>query len=91
MFLTREEEEMSNVTAALARQNFLKLLNSCVTFGQQVTISTPKGTAVLINGDEYNGLMETAYLCNIPGMRKSLLKAKATPLKNTKELKIHEL
>ena len=82
---------MTSISATLARQSFFKLLNSCVSFSELVNISTPKGNAVLMSEEEYRGLKETAYLCSIPGMKKSLLKAKRTALKETKELKIDDL
>ena len=43
-------------------------------------LATDEGSAVLLNQDEYNGLLETLYLQSIPGMRESILKGKATPI-----------
>ena len=79
------------VIATMARQSFFRLLDSCINFSEIVNINTAKGSAVLMSEEEYRGLQETAYLCSIPGMRQSLLKAKKTARKNTKELKINDL
>ncbi|MDR1324379.1 MAG: type II toxin-antitoxin system Phd/YefM family antitoxin [Candidatus Margulisbacteria bacterium] len=82
---------MSSINATAARQSFFKLLNGCINFSEIVNIVTPKGNAILLSAEEYRGLKETAYLCSLPGLRQSLLKARKTPLKKTKELKIDDL
>jgi PHD/YefM family antitoxin component YafN of YafNO toxin-antitoxin module len=82
---------MTSINATAARQSFFKLLNSCINFSEIVNIVTPQGSAVLLGAEEYRGLQETAYLCSLPGMRQSLLRAKKTPLKNTKELNLDDL
>jgi PHD/YefM family antitoxin component YafN of YafNO toxin-antitoxin module len=91
MYVENTGDIMTSISATMARQTFFKLLNSCINFSEVVNINTPKGNAVLLSEEEYRGLKETAYLCGIPGMRESLLQAKKTSLKKTRELKVDEL
>ena len=70
---------MTNTNITQARSNLFKLADRVIKFNDIVNISTKDGNVVMLSEEDYNGLIETVYLCNIPGMRDSLIEAKATP------------
>ena len=65
------------VTATEARQNLFRLLRKSVKGHVPVKISSKEGDAVIISGEDYEGLLETLELLSLPGMRKSIQEAKA--------------
>jgi len=40
----------------------------------------------MLSEEDYNGLMETLYLCSVPGMKESLLEGTKTPVEECVEL-----
>ena len=65
---------MTNINATNLRKNLYEYLNSAVEFNDIINVNTKKGNAIIISEEEYNGLMETLYLCSIPSMKDSLEK-----------------
>lgn len=78
---------MENVNATNFRKNIFEYLNSAVSFGDVINISTKNGNAIVISEDEYNSLVETVYLLSIPGMKEKLIDGKNTSLDDCQELK----
>ncbi|MCL2224578.1 MAG: hypothetical protein FWB96_06385 [Defluviitaleaceae bacterium] len=68
---------MSHMTAALAQQNFTTILDTVIRKGDTISIATDEGAAMLVNQDEWYGMIETLYLQSIPGMKDSILEGKA--------------
>ena len=65
---------MTNINATNLRKNLYEYLNSAVEFNDIINVNTKKGNAIIISEEEYNGLMETLYLCSIPSMKDRLEK-----------------
>lgn len=65
------------VTATEARQNLFKLVRKSVKGHVPVRIRSKEGDAVLVSGEDYEGLLETLELLSVPGMRKSIQEARA--------------
>lgn len=78
---------MENVNATNFRKNIFEYLNSAVSFGDVINISTKNGNAIVISEDEYNSLVETVYLLSIPGMKEKLIDGKKASLNDCQELK----
>ena len=78
---------MENVNATNFRKNIFEYLNSAVSFGDVINISTKNGNAIVISEDEYNSLVETVYLLSIPGMKEKLIDGKKVSLDDCQELK----
>lgn len=70
---------MTNTNITQARTNLFKLADRIIKFNEIVNITTKDGNVVMLSEEDYNGLIETVYLCNVPGMRESLIEAKETP------------
>lgn len=49
-------------------------------------ITEKRNNAVLISEDDWNSILETLYLCSIPGMRESILEASKEPLDESVEV-----
>ena len=78
---------MENVNATNFRKNIFEYLNSAVSFGDVINVSTKNGNAIVISEDEYNSLVETVYLLSIPGMKEKLIDGKNTSLDDCQEFK----
>lgn len=71
---------MSHMTATIAQKNFIAILDSVIRQGDTISIATDDGAAMLVNQDNWYGMLETLYLQSIPGMKESIMEGKATPL-----------
>ena len=65
------------VTATEARQHLFQLVRKSVKGHVPVRITSKEGDAVLVSGEDYEGLLETLELLSVPGMRKSIQEARA--------------
>jgi len=63
---------MTNTNATNLRKNLFDYLNSAIEFNDIINVNTKKGNAIILSEQEYNGLLETLYLCSIPGMKERL-------------------
>jgi len=63
---------MTNTNATNLRKNLFDYLNSAIEFNDIINVNTKKGNAIILSEQEYNGLLETLYLCSIPGMKEQL-------------------
>ena len=71
---------MVHMTTDTAQKNFSTILDSVIKHGDIISIATDDGAAILVNQDEWNGMLETLYLQSIPGMKESIIEGKATPI-----------
>ena len=71
---------MTTMTASKARINLYRLLDQTAESHEPVQIMGKRHNAVLISEEDWRSMQETLYLMSIPGMTKSLLKAKNTPI-----------
>ena len=71
---------MNHMTASTARRDFNAILDTVIKQGNTVSIATDDGAVIVVNQDEWNGMVETLYLQSIPGMKESIMKGKAAPL-----------
>lgn len=71
---------MQTMNATNLRKNLFAILEQAVKYNEPVNISTKDGNAVIISEEDYNSLIETLYLCSIPGMREKIMKGLDTPL-----------
>jgi PHD/YefM family antitoxin component YafN of YafNO toxin-antitoxin module len=56
---------MNHMTASTAQKDFDLILDCVIKQGDAVSIATEDGAAVLVNQDDWNGLIETLYLQSI--------------------------
>ncbi|MGO5054086.1 type II toxin-antitoxin system Phd/YefM family antitoxin [Lachnospiraceae bacterium LCP25S3_G4] len=71
---------MLNTNITNFRKNIFGLLEQTIKYNEPVNISTKDGNAVIISEEDYNGLMETLYLCSVPGMKEKIIEGLNTPL-----------
>lgn len=67
---------MASLSAPEARANLDCLIDQVNADSEPVTITGPRGNAVLVGEDAWRAIQETLYLQSIPGMSESLRKAR---------------
>ena len=55
------------------RKNIYNILSQTIKFNEPVNINTKDGNAVILSEEDYNGLIETLYLSNMPEVKKSIV------------------
>ena len=63
---------MTNTNITTARTNLYKLAESCLDFNDVININTKKGNVIMLSEEEYNGMLETLYLCSVTGLAESV-------------------
>ena len=72
---------MNVMDAVQVQEDLCKVISQVNEHSQPVTLTTDGGkNAVLVGEDDWNAIQETLYLNAIPGMARSLLNGKDTPL-----------
>ncbi len=73
---------MTNTNITNFRKDIYELLENTIKYNEPINISTKNGNAVVLSEEDYNGLMETIYLLNVPGMKEKLLEGKEEKTEN---------
>ena len=76
---------MTNTNITNLRKNIFDYANSWIKFNDIININTKDGNLILLSEEEYSGLIETLYLCSIPGMKESIIEGMNTPLSECEE------
>lgn len=76
---------MKTITASEARTKLYKLLDEAAITSEPVQITGERANAVLISMDDWYAIEETLHLLSIPGLRASIRKGVATPVKKCLE------
>lgn len=77
---------MTTVNITNARQELFKLAQSCIKFNDRINVSTKDGNFIMLSEEDYNNLLESLYLANIPGMYESIQEGVKTPLDECEKL-----
>lgn len=80
-----EEDYMSTINITNARKDLYNLVENVNLYHEPTTIVGKKGNAVLISEDDYQNLLETLYLNNIPNMVESIIEGGNTPISDCEE------
>jgi len=79
---------MTPITASEARASLYRLIDQTTESHEPILISGKRSSAVLLSTDDWQAIQETLYLLSVPGMRESIKKGMAEPLKKSaRELK----
>ena len=71
---------MINTSVTNFRKNIYNLLSQTIKFNEPVNINTKDGNAIVLSEEDYNGLIETLYLSNMPEVKKSIVDGLNTPV-----------
>lgn len=71
---------MLNTNITNFRKNIFGILEQTIKYNEPVNISTKDGNAIIISEEDYNGLVETLYLYNVPGLREKLVEGLQAPV-----------
>lgn len=73
---------MTAVNITHARKNLYKLVKTLNRSHNPVHILGKNGSAVMVSEDDWKSIEETLFLVSIPGMKESIVKGMAEPLKH---------
>lgn len=76
---------MTAVSATTARANLYRLIDQVNQESEPLTITGQRGNAVLVGEDDWRAIQETLFLANVPGLTKSIRKARAESLDDGSE------
>lgn len=71
---------MDTISASEARARLYNLIDETAASHAPVTITGKRNNAVLVSADDWAAIQETLYLLSVPGMRESILAARAEQL-----------
>lgn len=71
---------MTNINITNFRKKLFEYVNQAIEFNDIISVSTKEGNVVVMNEEDYRGLMETVYLTSMPGMTESIKNASKEPL-----------
>lgn len=71
---------MLNTNVTNFRKRLFSMLEQTIKFNEPINISTKDGNAILLSEEDYNGLIETVYLCSIPKMKEAIAEGLKTPV-----------
>ena len=78
---------MTNTNITNLRKNLFDYANACIKYNDIINVNTKEGNVIMLSEEEYNGIMETLYLCSIPGMKESIVEGMKTPVSECEEFK----
>ena len=76
---------MSILNASNARNNFFKIMDEAIQPHEPVYVTGKNGNVVMLSEEDYKSMLETMYLCSVPGMRERIMKGLKTPLSDCVE------
>lgn len=62
------------------RKNIYNILDRTIKFNEPININTKDGNAVILSEEDYNGLIETLYLTNMPNVKQSIIEGLNTDI-----------
>jgi prevent-host-death family protein len=71
---------MTSITVTEARKLLYRLLDEVNESHDPVHIAGKRNAGVLISEEDWRAITETLHLCEIPGMRESIVKGMKEPL-----------
>ena len=71
---------MQSITALNFSKNIFHVLDRAIVNHEPFSINTDKGSAVILNDEDYRSMKETIYLLSVPGMKEKLLAGMSEPL-----------
>jgi prevent-host-death family protein len=78
---------MDTISASEARSRLYNLIDETAASHAPVQITGKRNNAVLVSAEDWAAIQETLYLLSVPGMRESIIAARAEPLEeSSKEL-----
>jgi len=71
---------MKIVSVTQPRNNLNKILDETILSSESIEILGKRGNGILLSKEDWSSIQETLYLLSIPGMRKSLIEGRNTPI-----------
>ena len=74
---------MDTISASEARARLYNLIDEAAASHVPVTITGKRNNAVLVSAEDWASIQETLYLLAVPGMRESIIGARAESLEGS--------
>ena len=74
---------MTSIPISVFSQNAAHYVAHAVNSQDVISVTTEKGSAVLLSEEEFRGMMETIYLLNSEGMAERVEEARRTPIEES--------
>ena len=71
---------MSSIPISVFSQNAAQYVAHAVNSQDVISVTTEKGSAILLSEEEFRGMVETIYLLNSEGMAERVEEARRTPI-----------
>lgn len=71
---------MEIYTTSKARQNLFSIVENVAKSHEPVYIAGKNNNAVIISQEDYESLLETLYICSVPGLKDEIIKQGKLPL-----------
>ena len=76
---------MTNINITNFRKDIFEYASQVVNYNDVINVTTKDGNVVVMSEEEYNGLMETLYLCSVPGRKERLEEGKKATLEDCED------
>src|SRR5207248_5462070 len=76
---------MTSLPVTQARSKLYQLLDQAADSHEPIQITGKRSNAVLVSEEDWRSIQETLHLVSIPGMRDSIRKGMAEPLKKARK------
>ncbi len=73
---------MINTNATNFRKHLFNMLEQTIKYNEPINISTKDGNAVILSEEDYNGLIETLFLCSTKGMSEKIIEGMSTAVED---------
>ena len=71
---------MTTISVADAKDKFYQLVDDCASNNDTFVITRENGrNVVLLDEDEWRGMLETIYINSVPGLAESIIEAASQP------------
>ena len=71
---------MTSIPISVFSQNAAQYVAHAVNSQDVISVTTEKGSAILLSEEEFRGMMETIYLLNSEGIAERAEEARRTPI-----------
>ena len=71
---------MTTLSITNFRKDIYNILDRTIKFNEPININTKDGNAIVLSEEDYNGLIETMYLTNMPEVKMSIIEGLSSPI-----------
>jgi PHD/YefM family antitoxin component YafN of YafNO toxin-antitoxin module len=77
---------MTTVNVTNFRQDMFNYLEQVIKYNEPISIASKKGNVVLLNEDEYRGILDTLYISDFPKLKEDIKHGMKKPVNEHVEI-----